>query len=151
MAALPFNTCRAPLKLSRITLQDVLFRPHVLLRGLAAHSMAEALLSAPQVLGSMQILFNPTGLVTSVQKGISDLLRLPLLALQERSASRFFAGVGQGSASLVMEVSGGFRMDVERMNYSQQALINSYFLTHIFLHHYLQAGPSTRSQGSHKR
>ena len=42
----------------------------------------------PQVLGSLQLLFNPTGLVRSVRAGVGDLLSLPLEALQAQSLSQ---------------------------------------------------------------
>lgn len=71
-----------------------------------SHAMAAALLSAPLVLGSLQLFFNPTGLVRSIQRGVSDMIDLPLQGLQKRSALKFFAGIGQGSASLVKEISG---------------------------------------------
>lgn len=35
--------------------------PGTLVRGLGAHYLAEALLNAPQVLGSLDLVFNPTG------------------------------------------------------------------------------------------
>lgn len=70
------------------------------------HAMSEALLSAPLVLGSLQLFFNPTGLVRSIQRGVSDMIELPLQGLQRGSALEFFTGIGQGSASLVKEISG---------------------------------------------
>lgn len=100
------DTHRSPVTLSRIAAQSVLFRPTILLRGLAAHIMAEAMLNAPQVLGSLQLLLNPTGLVRSFQRGMADLIGLPLAGIQERSPTMFFAGIGQGSVSLVKEISG---------------------------------------------
>ena len=39
----------------------MLFRPSVVAHGLLAHFVAEALLNAPQMLGSLELLLNPTG------------------------------------------------------------------------------------------
>jgi len=100
------DTHRSPLALSRISVENILFRPDVLMRGLAAHGMAEALLSAPGVLGSLQLLFNPTGFVTSLRQGMSDLVGLPLAAWQAGSASQFLAGLGLGTASFLKHISG---------------------------------------------
>ncbi|KAL4436856.1 hypothetical protein ABPG75_003995 [Micractinium tetrahymenae] len=100
------DTYRAPVTLSRIAAHDVLFRPHILVRGLMAHGVAEAVLNAPQVLGSLSLLFNPTGLVQSVRAGVSDLIGLPLAALQNQSLAQFISGVGQGSVSLVKHTLG---------------------------------------------
>lgn len=68
--------------------------------------MAEALLNAPQILGSLSLLLNPTGLVHSVRRGVGDLIGLPLAALQARSASQFLSGLGLGSVSLVRHLGG---------------------------------------------
>ena len=61
-----------------------------------AHGVAEALLNAPQVLGSLSLLFNPTGLVRSVRAGVADLIGLPLAALQNQSLAQARAAGGQG-------------------------------------------------------
>lgn len=59
-----------------------------------------------QVLGSLSLLFNPTGLVQSVRAGVSDLIGLPLAALQNQSLTEFVSGVGMGSVSLVKHTLG---------------------------------------------
>lgn len=59
-----------------------------------------------QVLGSLSLLFNPTGLVQSVRAGVADLIGLPLAALQNQSLAQFISGVGQGSVSLVKHTLG---------------------------------------------
>ena len=100
------DTNRSPLTLSKIAVKNALFRPDVILRGLAAHGMAEALLNAPGMLGSLQLLFNPTGLVRSVRQGMSDLVNLPLAALQAGSPADFIAGLGYGTTSLLKHISG---------------------------------------------
>ena len=61
-----------------------------------AHVVAEALLNAPQVLGSLSLLFNPTGLVRSVRAGVSDFIGLPLAALQNQSLSQVCTKVWGG-------------------------------------------------------
>jgi hypothetical protein len=43
---------------------------------------------AVQVLGSLSLLFNPTGLVQSVRAGVADLIGLPLAALQNQSLAQ---------------------------------------------------------------
>ncbi|KAK9829132.1 hypothetical protein WJX72_004063 [[Myrmecia] bisecta] len=100
------DTHRSPLYLPTVVGQGLLFRPSVLLHGLLAHYMAEALLNAPQMLGSLELLFNPTGLIQSVTQGFQDLVALPLAAIEARSPSQFITGVGLGSASLLRHLSG---------------------------------------------
>lgn len=46
-----------------------------------------------QVLGSLSLLFNPTGLVRSVRAGVSDFVGLPLAALQNQSLSEVCAAL----------------------------------------------------------
>lgn len=77
-----------------------------ILDGVVAHFLAEALLNAPLVIGSLQLFFNPTGLVRSIQRGVADMIDLPMQGLQRGGALEFLAGVGHGSVSLVREVSG---------------------------------------------
>jgi len=89
-----------------VAVRDVIVRPDILLRALTAHAIAEAMLNAPQFFGSLQLLLNPTGLVQSVQRGLADMINLPLEGWNQRSATRFFAGIGRGSASLFTGVSG---------------------------------------------
>ena len=59
-----------------------------MLHGLLAHALAEALLSAPGMLGSLDLLFNPTGLLQSLSQAWGDLLLGPLAAIDARSPSQ---------------------------------------------------------------
>jgi len=58
---IPLDTHAAPLLLSPVVSTNLLFRPSIVAHGLLAHFVAEALLSAPQMLGSLELLLNPTG------------------------------------------------------------------------------------------
>lgn len=98
--------CRSPVSVSGIGSRFAFARPSAMTERIIGHAMSEALLSAPLVLGSLQLFFNPTGLVRSIQRGVSDMIELPLQGLQRGSAVEFFSGIGQGSASLVKEISG---------------------------------------------
>ena len=68
--------------------QRLLFRPGVMLQAAAAHFTAEALMNAPRMLGSLELLLNPTGLLASVSAGLGDLLGLPLAALVDASPAQ---------------------------------------------------------------
>lgn len=82
------SLCRTPVGLPAIAGQDLLCRPSVILQGLAAHYAAEALLNAPAILGSLDLLLNPTGLFHSIGQGFEDLVSLPLAALEAGSPSQ---------------------------------------------------------------
>lgn len=68
--------------------QHLLFRPGVVLQAAAAHFTAEALMNVPRMLGSLELLMNPTGLLTSVSAGLEDLLGLPFAALVDASPAQ---------------------------------------------------------------
>lgn len=68
----------------------LLCRPSIILQGLAAHYAAEALLNAPAILGSLDLLLNPTGLFQSIGQGFEDLVSLPLAALEAGSPTQVF-------------------------------------------------------------
>lgn len=88
---------RAPVNLPKLGGEGLLFRVPVMVQALLAYMTAEALLNAPRLLGSLEVLFNPVGLMTSVSIGFQDMLALPLAAIEARSASQ----VRKRSASAV--------------------------------------------------
>lgn len=49
-------------------------RPSTMAGGLAAAYLAEALLNAPQILGSLDLLLNPTGLLCSLPSQRSEII-----------------------------------------------------------------------------
>jgi hypothetical protein len=102
---LAVDTDQSPLSISKISINSISAPFHKLLLALTKHIAAEALLNAPLVLGSLQLFFNPTGLVRSIQRGVANMIDLPLQGLQH-GPLQFIAGVGQGSVSLVKEISG---------------------------------------------
>jgi hypothetical protein len=99
------DTDRSPLSIPKMSISSISTPMHLLLQGLTKHIVAEALLNAPLVLGSLQLFFNPTGLVRSIKRGVANMIDLPLQGLQQ-GPLQFIAGVGQGSVSLVKEISG---------------------------------------------
>ena len=64
------------------------------------------------VVGSLEILGNPTGLVRSIGTGVGDLFRLPYEGLS-RGPGAFIGGASSGMASLLRHVSAG---KVDSMN-----------------------------------
>ncbi len=82
------------MRLSGLQGQQLLFRPAVMLQAAAAHLTAEALMNVPRMLGSLELLLNPTGLLTSVSAGLEDLLGLPFAALVEASPAQVWHGLG---------------------------------------------------------
>ena len=58
------------------------------------------------VVGSLELLFNPTGMVRSFKAGLSDLVYLPYYGLQ-KGPGAFITGVSQGMTSVVRNVTQG--------------------------------------------
>ena len=101
---------RSPLRVPAVQADSLLFRPSIMLHGLLAHYVAEALLNAPQMIGSLELLLNPTGLLQSVGQGFADLIAMPLAAIEARSPSQvshlqpvFQTNYMTGSGSLLSE------------------------------------------------
>ena len=93
-----------------------------LLRALVAHYTSQAVLQAPRVLGSADLILNPAGLVAGLTRGVSDMVALPMRGLVGGSMMGFVSGLGQGSLSLVSHVTastftsfGGFSSAVGRV------------------------------------
>lgn len=58
------------------------------------------------VVGSLEILGNPTGLVRSIGTGVADMFRLPYTGLT-RGPGAFIGGISGGMSSLLRNVSAG--------------------------------------------
>ena len=58
------------------------------------------------VVGSLEILGNPTGLIRNIGNGVADLFKLPFTGLT-KGPGAFLAGVSQGMSSLLRNVTAG--------------------------------------------
>lgn len=85
------DTHLSPVTISGVQSHSVFGSPTALYQGLKTHVVAEALFNAGSVVGSLQLLGNPTGLLRSIKRGVTDI---------------FDKGIGVGSVTLVKEVSG---------------------------------------------
>ncbi|XP_056290642.1 intermembrane lipid transfer protein VPS13B-like isoform X3 [Pseudoliparis swirei] len=77
-----------------------------LVHTLAMHYAAGALFRAGWVVGSLEILGSPAGLVRSIGNGVSDFFRLPYEGLT-RGPGAFVSGVSRGTTSFVKHISKG--------------------------------------------
>ncbi|KAK6186959.1 hypothetical protein SNE40_006214 [Patella caerulea] len=85
-----------------------------LIRALAMHYASAAIFRAGIVIGSLEILGNPTGLVRSVGIGVADLFRMPYAGLT-RGPGAFVSGVSNGMGSLLRNVSAGMITSVTNL------------------------------------
>ena len=116
------DTHATPVQLSGLSARRLLHPPASLAHAAAARAVAELILSAPGMVGSLDLLFNVTGLVRGVGAGLADLFQLPLSGLSSASLSVFVSGVWSGWASLFSHLSGwtltsvgGFSASVARL------------------------------------
>ena len=100
------STHRTPVTFSPLALTATLGSPAALGAALLGRYGAEALAQSAALVGSLQLLGNPTRLLRSVGAGLSDALSLPLRGLTE-GPRQFVAGLGAGGTSLLMHVSHG--------------------------------------------
>ncbi|RUS71062.1 hypothetical protein EGW08_021166, partial [Elysia chlorotica] len=95
-----------PLNLAQFQRDDVFSTTQRLVHALTMHYASAAIFRAGIVVGSLEILGNPTGLVRSIGTGVSDLISLPYSGLT-RGPSAFVYGLSRGIGSLVRNVSAG--------------------------------------------
>jgi hypothetical protein len=72
-----------PVRLSQVVLTHVFSLPERLVKEIAANYLADAIVLSPVLLGSLDLLGNPTFLVESCGKGFQDLIDLPRHALPQ--------------------------------------------------------------------
>ncbi|KAL4227239.1 Vacuolar protein sorting-associated protein 13B [Mactra antiquata] len=77
-----------------------------LTRVLVMHYASGALFRAGAVVGSLEILGNPTGLVRSIGSGVADFFRMPYQGLT-RGPGAFVKGISSGTSSMVKNISTG--------------------------------------------
>ena len=96
----------SPLSFSKFAKDAICTNASQLVRTVAMHYASGALYRAGWVVGSLEILGNPTGLVRNVGLGVTDLFRLPYEGLT-RGPGAFVGGVTRGMGSLVRHISTG--------------------------------------------
>ena len=76
------------------------------IRTLLYHYATQALVRAGWMLGSLEIIGNPTGLLQNLGRGISNFFVLPYNGLKEGPAA-FVSGISQGTSSFLTHISMG--------------------------------------------
>ncbi|XP_063419366.1 intermembrane lipid transfer protein VPS13B-like [Mytilus trossulus] len=102
---------KTPLSFGKFEKKNVNSTAHQLTRVLAMHYASGALFRAGIVVGSLEILGNPTGLVRSIGSGVADLVRLPYGGLTQGPGA-FVSGVSSGMSSFVRNISSGMLTSV---------------------------------------
>ncbi|XP_068695500.1 intermembrane lipid transfer protein VPS13B-like isoform X2 [Montipora foliosa] len=96
----------SPLSLGRFNLSPVFLPSSALIQKLTYHYSTAALFKAGWVLGSLELLGNPAGLVRSFGQGVADFFYLPYDGLT-RGPGAFVSGMSRGMSSFVKHLSTG--------------------------------------------
>lgn len=96
----------SPLSLGHFHLSPVFLPSPALFQKLTYHYVTAALFKAGWVLGSLELLGNPAGLVRSFSQGVADFFYLPYDGLT-RGPGAFVSGMSRGMSSFVRHLSTG--------------------------------------------
>ncbi|XP_014791410.2 intermembrane lipid transfer protein VPS13B [Octopus bimaculoides] len=96
----------SPLSFGKFEKDEIFTSCQHLIRSITMHYASGALFRAGIVVGSLEILGNPTGLVRNIGTGVADLFKLPITGLTQGPGA-FLTGVSQGMSSLLRNVTAG--------------------------------------------
>lgn len=96
----------SPLALGQFHLSPVFLSSSALVQKLTYHYVTAALFKAGWVLGSLELLGNPAGLVRSFSQGVADFFYMPYDGLT-RGPGAFVSGMSRGMSSFVRHLSTG--------------------------------------------
>ena len=99
-------TDHMPIVLGKFTCCPARTTQKELIRRILYHYATQALVRAGLMLGSLEILANPTGFISSIGQGIADFFTLPYDGLT-RGPSAFVSGISSGMGSFVRHTSVG--------------------------------------------
>ena len=131
---------RMPLAFSAITLKNVISTPEALLRAIVASYIVDTLLRSPALVGSLDLLGNPTNLSRSIAAGLYDVFALPLRGRGGRpgggrgSVIDVLTGIGLGWASLAGHITEGTLHSIAGLSVSLSRNINRLLSQHHHQH-----------------
>lgn len=97
----------SPVGVSEVVMNDLSIRAEDLMRNLVSLYLADIVVRTPTLLGSLQILGNPTSFVGSVIDGVYDLLAMPMKGVRDMNPVNTVLGLGRGSVSFARHLSVG--------------------------------------------
>jgi len=124
MGASLANVENAPLRLNALLVQNSLSTTKTVLERIFAHYRSQALRQAYLILGSVDLLGDPRGLVKNLGAGVMDFFYEPALGLV-RSPKDFGAGLAKGTISLVRRTILGAATSITGFSNGASALFDS--------------------------
>ena len=101
------GTDQTPLFLNRLELKNLSCHLDTLVEELTSVYLTEAILRTPSLIGSLELLGNPTAFFSNIVSGVYELLSHSLQAARKGSASALVSGISKGTSSFFYHVSSG--------------------------------------------
>jgi hypothetical protein len=121
------DVLNSPIGLQMMSLENIYTNQKVLMHTLSAYYIAEGIANAPQVVGSLGLLFNPLGIVASVKNGVQDLIGAPLEGLKAGEPLTFVGGIGLGGLKFIGHVSGSLLSSVSSFSTASARLLQNLY------------------------
>lgn len=111
------NIVDAPVSFLPLAIHPVLCSTSRFIQEITANYVADIILRSPFILGSIDLLGNPTQVYQKVQLGVSNLLSIPRSA-SSNGTLPFIRGIGQGIGSLIFNISQGTLLSISAFSSS---------------------------------
>ena len=106
-------------RFTQLDVMQVFATKELLVKELLANYLADALLNSPALIGSLEIIGNPTGFIRAISSGMWDLVALPMEEMQHGfGPGALLRGVARGWLSWFKHVSHGALSSVSGFSHS---------------------------------
>eukprot|EP00475_Leptophrys_vorax_P036237 TRINITY_DN6084_c0_g1_i2.p1 TRINITY_DN6084_c0_g1~~TRINITY_DN6084_c0_g1_i2.p1 ORF type:complete len:576 (+),score=133.94 TRINITY_DN6084_c0_g1_i2:294-2021(+) len=102
---------RMPVKVAAVEINRLLASPDRFLKEMSATYLADLIIRSPLLIGSFDLIGNPTQIIAAITRGVGDLVQIPSRAIGDGPIAFAFA-LGEGVSSLLRNVSEGTLMSV---------------------------------------
>jgi hypothetical protein len=102
---------RMPVRLAAVEMNHLLCTSDRFMKEITATYLADIIIRSPLLIGSFDLIGNPTQIIAAVSRGVGDLVQIPSRAVGDGPVAFVFA-VGEGISSLLKNVSEGTLMSV---------------------------------------
>ncbi|PWN25799.1 DUF1162-domain-containing protein [Jaminaea rosea] len=112
------NLNQAPIRLSAIAIENARLSPEELLARLQAHYVSSAVGQVYKLVGAIDVLGNPLGLISGIGSGVSDLLYSPIEGLVLHGNRELGLSIARGAGSFVRKTVYGVSDSISRLTSS---------------------------------
>lgn len=112
------NLNQAPIRLSAIAIENARLSPEELVARLQAHYVSSAVGQVYKLVGAIDVLGNPLGLISGIGSGVSDLLYSPIEGLVLHGNRELGLSIARGAGSFVRKTVYGVSDSISRLTSS---------------------------------